>query len=67
MFNNSKNGAMCAQSPAGLCELKCFFKREFAGNAGILLLFTNQRQRKFVNIIYSGISQNFLSEINTGL
>ena len=33
----------------------------------VLLLFTNQKQRKFVNIIYSGISQNFLNEINTGL
>ena len=33
-----------------------FFKKEFAGNAGILP-FTNQRQRKFVNIIYSGISR----------
>ena len=66
MFNNSKNGAMCAQSPAGLCELNVYLQGSLPEML-VLLLFTNQKQRKFVNIIYSGISQNFLSEINTGL
>ena len=33
---------MCAQSPAGLCELNVFLKGNFAGNAGTTTIYKSE-------------------------